>query len=147
MQLSPHFYLEELTHSDTAVRKGIDNTPNPVIVQNLFKVAAVLEQARKILGDKPILVSSGYRCPELNAAIGGAHNSEHTVGMAADFRCPSFGSPLQICQKLATSGLKFGQLIQEGTWVHISAPDGVKDGQVLTAVFGEHGTTYREGLA
>jgi zinc D-Ala-D-Ala carboxypeptidase len=147
VQLSPHFYLEELTHSEYAERNGINNTPNPLAVQNLFKVAAVLEQIRALLGGKPILVSSGYRSPELNRAIGGSSKSEHMTGNAADFKCPGFGTPLQICHAIVKSGIKFGQLIQEGSWVHISAPDGVNDGDVLTAHFTGGSTSYTKGLA
>jgi zinc D-Ala-D-Ala carboxypeptidase len=146
VQLSPHFSLAELVESDTAIRLGLDNTPNPFVVQNLFKVASLLEQIRALLGDKVILVSSGYRSPAVNAAVGGATSSEHTQGCAADFRCPGFGTPLQIAAAIAKSNIQFGQLIQEGTWVHISIP-GRFNRQVLTAHFIDGKAHYSEGLA
>lgn len=146
LQLSPNFYLSELVESESADRLGIDNTPNPLAVQNLFKVAGLLEDVRKLLGAKPIIVTSGYRGPELNARIGGSRTSEHMTGCAADFKCPGFGTPLQVCHAIVKSGIKFGQLIQEGSWTHISIPDGKNDGEVLTAIFGPGGTTYRKGL-
>jgi hypothetical protein len=121
-------------------------------VQNLFKLATLLESVRKVLGDKAILVSSGYRCPALNHAVGGAAVSDHLRGAAADFTVPSFGTPLQIATAIAKSNIKFGQLIWEGTWVHISLPDGNNDGEVLTAKFvrqpdGSMKTVYFKGLA
>jgi hypothetical protein len=146
VQLSPNFYLSEFVESDKAVRLGIDNTPDPMSVQNLFKVAALLEEVRKLLGGLPILVSSGYRCPRLNAEVGGSLASDHLRGAAADFRCPGFGTPLQIASAIAKSGIKFGQLIWEGTWVHISIPDGTNDGEVLTAKFVDGKAVYTKGL-
>lgn len=148
LKLSPNFYLAELTVSETAERRGIANQPDTLALANLFKVAALLEQVRKAVGDKIVLVSSGYRGPELNAAVGGSKDSDHMRGEAADFRVPSFGSPLQVCRAIADSGIKFGQLIWEGTWVHISIPDGsARDGEILTAHFtpGKK-TTYTKGL-
>lgn len=148
LKLSANFYLAELTVSETAERRGISNQPDPLALANLFKTAALLEEVRKALGNKIVLVSSGYRGPELNAAIGGSKNSDHMRGEAADFRCPSFGSPLEVCRQIVKSGIKFGQLIWEGTWVHISIPDGsARDGEVLTAHFtpGKK-TTYTPGL-
>ena len=148
LKVSDHFYLSELTHSDTASRKGIDNTPNPIAVRNLFKLADMLEQIRKLLGGKPILITSGYRGPELNAAIGGSKTSDHMRGEAADFRCPAFGSPLQICKAIEKSGIKFGQMIWEfDSWVHISLPDGsARDGEILTAKRVNGRVVYSRGL-
>lgn len=149
VQLSEHFTLEELIHSDTAQARGLNNTPNPLQVQSLFKVAALLEQIRNLLGGVPITVNSGYRSPAVNAAVGGVPTSDHQQGCAVDFVCPAYGSPLQICRTLAASSIKFRQLIQENTWVHISLPQGAgKDGEILTAIFGANGkvTGYRTGL-
>jgi zinc D-Ala-D-Ala carboxypeptidase len=126
-QISPHFDLSEFVVSQTAARQGINNTPSPGIVAALTRTAALLEQVRSILGDKSIRISSGYRSAALNAAVGGAPNSRHVDGLAADFICPDFGDPLAICQKLAGQpGLAFDQLIHEFTsWVHIGlAPAG-----------------------
>lgn len=147
IQLTANFYLSEFLESNEAVRLGIDNTPHPIAMQNLFKTAELLEQVRKALGNAPIKISSGYRSPQLNTRIGGSATSEHVHGLAADFTAPRFGTPLQIAQKIIDSGIKFGQLIYEGTWVHISVPDGRNDGQVLTAKFVKgQKTRYLNGL-
>ena len=135
MQLSPHFSLEELTFSSTAVRLGIDNTPPPEIVANLTQACSLFEQVRALLG-VPMHTDSGYRCPALNAAVGGVPTSAHTLGWALDFTAPLFGTPLDIVRKIVASQMatqmKWDQLIQEGTWVHISAAPTMRQ-QVLTA--------------
>ncbi|BDC46011.1 D-Ala-D-Ala carboxypeptidase family metallohydrolase [Paraburkholderia terrae] len=147
--LTTHFTLEELTISQTATRRGIDNTPSPAAVDNLKKVAALLEQVRTLLGTKPVLVSSGYRSPGVNAAVGGASNSRHLLGLAADFTCPSFGSPKAICKEIAESELAFDQLIFEGAWVHIGLPPDNTPSrrQILTAHFQNGMASYMEGIA
>ncbi|WP_175980971.1 D-Ala-D-Ala carboxypeptidase family metallohydrolase [Burkholderia sp. BCC1630] len=146
--LTAHFTLEELIASDTARRRGIDNTPSATVAANLRRTAEVLERVRDVLGGRPVIVTSGYRSPELNSAVGGVANSAHRSGLAADFVCPKFGAPLDICRAISRSSIEFDQLIQEGTWVHIGiAAAGVKPRrQVLTASFGSTRTTYSEGL-
>lgn len=130
MNLSPHFTLAEMTVSETAARRGIDNDPPPDVVERLKHTALGLEAVRTRLG-APIVVSSGYRSPALNAAIGGAQNSDHTRGDAADFICPGFGAPSTIVSALKDSGIQFDQLIEEfGRWVHISFGPRMR-GQVL----------------
>ena len=101
-QLTIHFSLEELTCSDTAVRLGIDNTPSDEVMANLNILAQGLEQVRTLLSlnNRPILISSGYRCSALNEALHGASNSAHMDGYAADFICPDFGTPLDIVKKI-----------------------------------------------
>lgn len=119
--LTAHFTLEELTASQTAARKRIDNTPSPQIVERLTDTARRMEFVRAALGGRPIQVSSGYRSERLNRAIGGATNSAHTLGYAVDFTCRAFGDPLAVCRALAASDIAFDQLIEElGQWVHIS---------------------------
>ncbi|HXA97573.1 MAG TPA: D-Ala-D-Ala carboxypeptidase family metallohydrolase [Candidatus Dormibacteraeota bacterium] len=95
MQLTEHFSLEELIASEVAARSGIDNTPSATIVSNLRVLAQGLERVRAAFGGKPIHVNSGYRCAALNAAIGGAGNSLHMQGLAADIVCPQVGEPLR----------------------------------------------------
>ncbi|KVM65603.1 peptidase M15 [Burkholderia gladioli] len=148
MKLTDHFTLSELTQSETAARRSIDNTPSSETLVNLTRTAQLLEKVRAELGDKPVLISSGYRCHALNRAVGGATNSAHGQGLAADFICPGFGSPFDICKRLAAARIEFDQLIQEGTWVHIGlAAAGKKPRhQVLTAHFGPGATRYSTGL-
>ena len=89
MQLSKNFTLIELITSQEAARRGLDNTPTPQVITNLTNlVKNVLQPLRDLVG-KPIVISSGYRSPAVNAAIGGAKNSEHMTGCAADFTIPS----------------------------------------------------------
>lgn len=147
IQLSPNFYLTEFTNSDQADRLGIVNAPDPLATQNLFKTAALMEQVRSLLGSKVISVSSGFRCMELNTAIGSGPTSQHLTGEACDFNCFSFGTAKQVAQKIADSKIEFGQLIYEGSWVHISTPTEQHKRQVMTAVFkkGEK-TAYVPGI-
>ncbi|WGS46059.1 D-Ala-D-Ala carboxypeptidase family metallohydrolase [Burkholderia sp. JSH-S8] len=146
--LTAHFTLEELSASDTARRRGIDNTPSAAVAANLRRTAEALERVRDLLGARPVIVTSGYRSSALNHAVGGVPNSAHLAGLAADFVCPRFGAPLDICRAISASSIEFDQLIQEGTWVHIGlAAVGAKPRrQVLTASFGSTSTTYSEGL-
>lgn len=121
MRLSEHFTLEEFTRSATATARGIDNTPNAAQLENLKRLAAALEDVRKLLGGKPIIISSGFRSAALNKAVGGSPTSDHANGLAADFTCPKYGSVESICRAIATSKVPFDQIIYEqgGTdWVH-----------------------------
>ena len=149
MNLSPNFTLEEFTHSQHAVRAGIPNTASPEIRTNLSRLAWLLEDVRVRLGDKPIVISSGYRCAKLNTLIGSVSTSQHVKGLAVDFTCPAYGSPRHICLDLIASGLRFDQLICEGSWVHISLaePFAPLRNEVLTAVFATgRKTQYVRGL-
>ena len=145
-----HFTLDELCHSDTAIRKGIDNSPTPEIKANLDILLAGLERVRDVLG-QPMFISSGFRNPKLNAAVGGSKSSDHMKGLAADFTCPAFGTPKEICKALMLHAREVGyrQLINEQKWVHVSFPDVDQepDYEVLTAHFSPSGTSYTKGLA
>lgn len=140
MRLSPHFHLDEFTTSQTAARHGISNAPTAAVIERLKTTAAGLEKVRASLG-KPILVSSGYRSPEVNRRVGGSPTSAHLKGWAADFISPGFGSPLAICHAIVEAKVPFDQLIEEGTWVHISFDPRMR-GEVLT----KKGKGYRAGL-
>ena len=144
--LSRHFTLDELIASQTAARHGIDNTPPPGVVRNLRRLAALLEKIRKLLGGTPILVSSGYRCAALNAAVGGARASAHMAGLAADFTAPDYGSVVQVARRIAESNLRYDQLIHEyGAWVHIGlAPGRGKPRRQNLSIF--KGTGYLKGI-
>jgi zinc D-Ala-D-Ala carboxypeptidase len=120
-QLSPHFSLAEFTTSQEAARRGLDNTPPPAVIEALKLTAQGLEAVRVRLGCAPIIVSSGYRSPVVNAAVGGSKTSQHMTGQAADIICPGFGAPAQVAAALRDSGIAYDQLILEfGRWVHIS---------------------------
>jgi len=144
MKLTEHFSLEELIISETATRKGIDNTPSPHVIGNLLITAQGLEKVRELL-KKPITVSSGYRSPALNRVIGGSDKSAHTLGYAADFNCYGYGSAYEVCKAIERSGIKFDQLIYEQTWSHISFAPTMRQ-EVLTAIFKNGKATYKAGL-
>ena len=121
MMLSPNFSLSEFTDSQTAVRLGLDNDPPAELYEALRATARCMEDVRDLLGGNPILVSSAYRSPEVNKAVGGSANSQHTKGEAVDFTCPKFGTPRAIVEHIRKSPLLWDQLILEfDRWVHIS---------------------------
>lgn len=119
-----YFTMNELTHSATAIRKGIDNTPDNTAKANLTAlVANILDPLREAYG-KPIVVSSGYRCAKLNRAVGGVARSQHITGQAADIQSVSKSKAdhkklFELVQRLR---LPYDQLIDEYDykWVHIS---------------------------
>jgi len=119
-QLSPHFTLEEFTVSETAAQLGLSNQPTPDMLARLKKLAEHMEHVRTLLG-KPISVNSAYRSPAVNKAVGGVPTSAHQQAYAVDFTCAGFGTPYEICKKIAASSMKFDQLIHEKrVWVHLS---------------------------
>lgn len=143
MQLTENFSLAQLTASEIAAREGIDNSPPPEAVANLALLAAGLEQVQALLG-APLEVSSGYRCPELNRAVGGSASSQHTQGMAADFTCAPFGTPIEVAAAVQASGIGFDQCILEfNRWVHISFSPNPR-GRVLSIYDSREG--YLDGL-
>ena len=122
MNLSEHFTLEEATHSDTAIRQGIDNQPSTVQLENMKVAAQKLEQLRAITG--PLHINSWLRLPAVNVAVGGSKVSSHMDGWAIDVSCGKL-TPYQLCQEVKKAGIKFDQIIHEfGSWMHISfAPE------------------------
>ena len=143
-QVTEHFSYEELTHSDTAEAKGIANIPGPDVAPNLMALAAGLEQVRALL-EVPMHINDGYRCLELNEALHGAAHSAHETCFAADFICPGYGAPIDIVKALQASDIKFDQVIQEGSWVHISFDPRMRQ-QTLTAHFADGKVTYSLGV-
>lgn len=141
MKLTAHFDLAEFTVSQTASRMGLSNTPDEDTIERLKITAEGMEEVRALLG-KPITISSGYRSKAVNKAVGSSDTSAHIKGWAVDFICPAFGSPLAICRVLAKSKIDFDQLIEEGSWVHISFDPRMRR-EVLTMRDGG----YRRGLA
>lgn len=146
MRLSDHFSLAELTVSATAARRGISNVPPPLVIDTLILTADRMEKVRALLGDKPIIVLSGYRSPAVNAAVGGSKSSAHMTGHAVDFICPRFGTPAQVAAHLAKHLVGFDQLIEEfGEWVHVGFGPG-RRGQKLTARKVNGRTVYSPGI-
>jgi hypothetical protein len=135
--LSAHFSLAEYVASQTAARMGISNQPDAKTHANLKRHAETMEKVRTLLGSKPILISSGYRSPQVNAACGGASNSAHMTGLAADWICPEFGTPHEICLFLQPhmAELRIDQLIDEmppNGWIHLGLSNGEPRMMALT---------------
>lgn len=123
MKLSAHFTLEEFTASETAERRRLDNTLPPELLMTAQNTAEMMEKIRIALGDNPITVTSGYRSPEVNRAIGSGDSSDHIKAMAVDFKCPAYGTPKAVALHLADKidSLGIGQIILEyNAWCHVS---------------------------
>jgi hypothetical protein len=122
MKLSEHFTLQEMTASDAAQRRGWDNTPNADHTANLMRLAAFLERVRVVLGNKPISITSGYRCKLVNDSVGSKDTSQHRFGCAADIRVVGM-TPRQVCEAIIKSKLEYDQVILEfNSWTHVSIP-------------------------
>jgi len=123
-QLSKHFSLEELTHTD---HRELSNEPNETERENLVRLANFLEQVKFVLDDKPIMVNSAFRSKALNDAVGSKDSSQHRIGCAADLRVPGM-TPDQVVQAVIGSQLEFDQVIREfDRWTHISIPNHESD--------------------
>lgn len=119
-----YFTINELTKSATAARRGINNTPDAAVKKNLeLLVENILDPLREAWG-APIIVSSGYRCPKLNRAVGGAKASQHMFGQAADIHTVSDkpADNRKLFDLIRSLKLPFDQLINEYNynWVHVS---------------------------
>lgn len=117
-QLTEHFSLAEMT---VTRHTKFDNVPKGVQLDNLKFTAERMEEVRELLGN-PITISSAYRSPEVNRAVGSkSKHSQHMDGCAVDFTCSKFGTPREIVKKLKSSSIPYDQLILEfDSWVHIS---------------------------
>ena len=125
MNLSPNFTLEEMTRSEYALRRGWPNDPDDKALANLKRVALLLEKVRAEV-NRPIIVTSGYRSPNINSAIGGQKNSQHMLGCAADIRAIDLSAD-DLMMAIVDSDIKYDQLIKEfDSWVHISVPNDPK---------------------
>jgi len=145
-----YFTIEELTASATAKRKGISNKPTADIVAALERlVENVLDPLREAWG-APIIVTSGYRSPKLNAAVGGARGSQHTYGQAADIRTVSDRPEdnRRLRDLLVSLNLPFDQLIDEFScdWLHVSYRASGNRGQILSARRVKGKTVYTAGI-
>ena len=137
VKIGKHFSLKELTVSETAARKGIANVPSEEQICNLQAlVHNVLDPLRERLG-VPVLVTSGFRCVELNEAVGGVPTSQHCLGQAADIHVNGL-SIRELADKIRDLNLPFDQLIDEfGAWVHVSyGPRQRREALVLRKVNG-----------
>lgn len=120
MNLTEHFTLEELTHTD---HRALDNTPNDAELENLKRLAEFLEELKTLLGGKPIMVNSAFRSKAVNDAVGSKDTSQHRIGCAADIRVPNM-TPDQVVKAVIESGLGYDQVIREfDRWTHISIPN------------------------
>lgn len=133
MQLSEHFTLEEFTRSMTADRLNINNVPPAKVLANLRRLAERMEKVRVILRYRPIVISSGYRCPQLNSVIGGARGSKHQFGLAADFSAIGINN-LHAFTVLQSETSWIDQLILEyynppskPGWLHLAIEEEGKD--------------------
>ena len=152
MKLTNNFSLNELTQSETALRRGLDNTPTEEVIANLKTLAEkVLQPVRDHYG-KGVKVNSGYRSPDVNAAVGGSRTSDHCKGQAADIEIPGVANA--DLAKYIKDSLQFTQLILEfytpgipdSGWVHVSYDPSNLKCQVLTAMKKDGKTVYEPGL-
>lgn len=117
-----YFTINELCKSSTAQQKGINNSPNHAIIRNIkLLVAFILDPLRENYG-RPIHVTSGYRCEELNKIIGGSENSQHKDGLAADITAGTSKENKKLFDLIQKLNLPFDQLIEEKNykWLHVS---------------------------
>ena len=119
-QLTEHFTLDELTHTD---HRELDNTPNEAETANIQRLAEFLEAVKTVLGGKPIMVNSAFRSKAVNDAVGSKDTSQHRVGCAADIRVPGM-TPDEVVRTVIASDLGYDQVIREfDRWTHISIPN------------------------
>jgi uncharacterized protein YcbK (DUF882 family) len=120
MNLTEHFTLEELTHTD---HRQFDNIPNEAELENIKRLAAFLEEVKTALGGRPIMVNSAFRSKQVNDAVGSKDTSQHRIGCAADIRVPGV-TPDEVVKTIIASGLGYDQVIREfDRWTHISIPN------------------------
>jgi putative chitinase len=120
MNLSEHFTLEELSHTD---HREFDNTPNDAEMANLVRLADFLEEVKSALGGKPVMINSAFRSKAVNDAVGSSDKSQHRIGCAADIRVPGMTLD-QVVKTIIASGLGYDQIIREfDRWTHVSIPN------------------------
>jgi putative chitinase len=120
MNLSPHFTLAELIHTD---HRTLDNSPKQEEISNLQRLAQFLEQVKTALGGKPVMINSAFRSKAVNDAVGSSDRSQHRLGCAADIRVPGM-APDAVCRALIAAQLPYDQIIREfDAWTHISIPN------------------------
>ena len=118
--MTPHFTLEELTHTD---HREFDNTPNDEELENIMRLAEFLEEVKAALGGRPVMVNSAFRSKQVNDAVGSKDSSQHRIGCAVDIRVPQL-TPDQVVKAIIAADLPYDQLIREfDRWTHISIPN------------------------
>jgi hypothetical protein len=118
--MTPHFTLEELTHTD---HREFDNTPNEQELANIKRLAEFLEEVKTTLDGKPIMVNSAFRSKQVNDAVGSKDTSQHRIGCAVDIRVPGM-TPDQVVRAVIAAGLPYDQVIREfDRWTHLSIPN------------------------
>jgi Peptidase M15 len=118
--LTEHFTLEELTHTD---HRELENIPNESEISNIKRLAEFLEAVKTVLGGKPVMVNSAFRSKAVNDAVGSKDSSQHRVGCAADLRIPGM-TPDEVVKAIIASDLGYDQVIREfDRWTHISIPN------------------------
>ena len=137
IQLSEHFKLSEFTRSATATARKIDNTPSQEVISNLKVLCQNVLEPLRAFAQQPIIISSGYRCPQLNIKVGGVYSSQHTLGEACDIRIPLYDFTGEQGQRFTDTDIldrwftwimnhcDYDQLIKETTdrrifWIHVS---------------------------
>ena len=122
MNLSEHFTLDELTHTD---HREFDNVPNESELANLKRLAAFLETVKSAIGGKPIIVNSAFRSKQVNDAVKSSDRSQHRLGCAADIRVPQM-TPDEVVKAIIAANLPYDQVIREfDRWTHVSIPNSV----------------------
>lgn len=140
MNLTPHFTLEELTHTD---HRTLDNTPNEAELANLQRLAEFLEKVKHELYDRPIIVNSAFRSKAVNDAVGSKDTSQHRTGCAADIRVPGM-TPDEVVKAIIAANLGHDQVIREfDRWTHVSIPNNTTDKPRLQAlIIDKQGTRF-----
>jgi len=147
MKLTEHFSTEEFERSSTAIRMGLSNEIPPELMSNAKLMAATLETIRTRFG-RPVRVTSCYRSPEVNQAVGGSPTSSHRFALAADFTVDDFSNN-RVCEILQTMLTNFDQIIYEfgeTGWVHLGLAKTAPRGEVLSAVKEGGKTVYKKEI-
>lgn len=152
MQLTANFSLAEMVKSETALRQGMENVPGPQEIENLRMLCTYVLQPLRDAYQRGIKVNSGYRSPDVNAAVGGSRTSDHCRGQAADIEIP--GIPNADLAAYIAQYFDFTQLILEfytpgvpdSGWVHVSYDAANLKKQVMTAMKENGKTVYKQGL-
>ena len=122
-QLTANFSLAELTRSEAADRNGWDNTPNAQEIENLKRLAALLQQVKTAVGGKPVMINRGFRSKQVNDSVGSKDSSQHRLGCAADIRVPGM-KHREVVEACIAAGVPFDQIILEfDSWTHVSVPN------------------------